>query len=253
VGESQAAHVQARFGVSGAERRRLDRHDSWNRRRRAVVETLAPGTLARRDGPISAPPTPPFAEPPEHLLQPVGGVFDGWNPAIWYRPWWPQMPAFVLPSFADAHVRLNVVGREASGVVLPEEYARACDDVERFLRACLSGRTRRPVVADVWRPRAADPFDPDAPDADLVVSFAADADALEHPEVGSVGPLPVPRTGGHSNRGFALFVGPGIRSGEVRDGRLVDLPATLLTLADATPTRPMDGTSLVRRDRVAAG
>jgi hypothetical protein len=244
--------VQARFGVSTAERRRVDRHDAWHRRRRGIAEALAPGALARRDGPLVAAPMPPFIEPPEHALQPVGGVFDGWNPAIWYRPWWPQMPAFVLPSFADAHIRLNVVGREASGVVAPEDYLRVCDDVEQFLRGCLSGRTRRPVIADVWRPRAADPFDPDAPDADLVVSFSEDADALEHPEVGSVGPMPVPRTGGHSNRGFALFVGPGIGAGHERDGRLVDLPATLLTLADASPTRAMDGTPLVHPDRVAA-
>jgi predicted AlkP superfamily phosphohydrolase/phosphomutase len=163
------------------------------------------------------------------------------------------MPAFVLPSFGDAHIRLNVVGREASGVVAPEDYVRVCDEVEQFVRACVSGRTRCPVVADVWRPRAADAFDPDAPDADLVVSFSEDADALEHPDVGSVGPMPVPRTGGHSNRGFALFVGPGIGAGHVHDGRLVDLPTTLLTLADASPTREMDGTPLVHPDRVAAG
>jgi predicted AlkP superfamily phosphohydrolase/phosphomutase len=152
------------------------------------------------------------------------------------------MPAFVLPSFNDAHLRLNVVGRERDGIVEQDEYQRACDELEAWVRSCRNPRTGNSVVAHVSRPHGDDPFETSAPAADLIVYFSEEADALEHPELGSVGPFPASRTGTHTPAGFALFVGNDIRPGEIlQPHKLVDLPATILALAGVEPRRPIDG------------
>ena len=185
---------------------------------------------------------------------PRGGrlEYDDWHVATWYRPWWPQMRAFVLPSFSDLHLRLNLIGREGDGVVAAVDYARVCDEVERTLRACRSARTGHPLVATVDRPLADDPFRSDI-DADLVVSWAEDTDALEHPDAGVVGPYPPGRSGGHHERAFALVTGPRVGSGRVSGRRLVDLPATLLDLAGVEARTHIDGTPIAFQNRGDAG
>jgi hypothetical protein len=53
-------------------------------------------------------------------------------------------------------------------------------------------------------------MDPAGPDADLIITWNRAIDALEHPRYGVIGPFPFRRTGGHTDRGFAYLVGPGI-------------------------------------------
>lgn len=147
-----------------------------------------------------------------------------------YRPWWPQMRWFVLPTFSDAHVRINLAGREAEGVVPPEDYEAACDEVEAAVRACRDPRTGRPVVEEVVRLRQGAEMDPDGPDCDLVVIWSEAVDALEHPEVGVVGPLPFQRTGEHSANGWAYLHGPGIDPGEGGTRSAFDVTPTIVSL-----------------------
>jgi predicted AlkP superfamily phosphohydrolase/phosphomutase len=188
---------------------------------------------------------PPFVEPPHDSLRPVGGTLDDWHVATWYQPWWSQMPAFVLPSFADAHFRLNIAGRERDGMVEPGDYRRTRDELEAWIRSCRNARTGHSIVERVAYPRGDDPFESAGPDADLIVSFSEDAEALEHDDVGSVGPFPTGRTGTHTNKGFALFVGADIRAGERLEGHeLVDLPATILALAGVEALHEIDGTPM---------
>lgn len=159
-----------------------------------------------------------------------------WQTAYWYRDFWPQMRWFVLPTFSDAHVRVNLQGRERDGVVPADDYKRACDDFEEFVRACTNPRTGNPVVADIVRMRTDDPFDPDGPDSDLVVVWSEPADALEHPEIGLVGPLPYSRTGEHSANGFAFFSGPGIEPADLGDRSAFDVTPTLVALLGKDPS-----------------
>lgn len=168
-----------------------------------------------------------------------------WQTSYWYRDHWPQMKWFVLPTFSDAHVRINLEGRERDGVVAADDYKRACDDFEEMVRACRNPRTGRPVVDEVVRMRAADPFDPDGPDSDLVVVWSEATDALEHPDVGIVGPLPYSRTGEHSANGFAFFSGAGIERGDLGERSAFDMTPTLLALLGADPTTAdFEGTPL---------
>jgi hypothetical protein len=194
-------------------------------------------------------PVQPIVDPSVAAIERQPGAVDNWQPSAWYQPWWSQMPAFVLPTLSDTHIRLNVAGRERDGMIEPDDYARACDEIERVVRACTSGRTRRTLVADVWRPRKSDPFE-GGPDADLVITCSEETDAVEHPELGTVGPLPIPRTGAHTNRGFAVFAGGGISHIRGAERPMLDVPATLCALVGAG-TGTLEGTPIPLREGAA--
>jgi predicted AlkP superfamily phosphohydrolase/phosphomutase len=154
------------------------------------------------------------------------------------------MPAFVIPGFSDAQIRINLAGRERDGIVDRDDYDRACDDVERVLRACRDGATGASVVREVHRVRADDPFAPDGPPADLIVQLEG-ADAIEHPELGPVGPVVASRTGGHTTNGFAFVAGRGITPGPRGEFAVCDLSATITALVGAPSLVPLDGTAFV--------
>ncbi len=150
----------------------------------------------------------------------------------WYRRHWPEMPWFVMPTFADAHVRLNVRGREGRGMVDPADYRKAREAAVATIRKCRDPRTRRPAVADVVFLRDDDPMAPGGPDADMLIVWSEALDAVEHPAVGIVGPFPHVRTGSHSSNGFVFIVGPGVPAGaDLGHRSAFDLTPTILTLA----------------------
>jgi hypothetical protein len=188
--------------------------------------------LRHRNGTASDDPTvEPIVDADDiDTLEPVPGSVDHWHGACWYRRYWPRMPAFVIPSFSDLHVRLNVRGRERSGRVPLEDYVRECERVEQRLRACRNPRTDAPVFGEITRMRADDPMASDGPGADLVAECAEPTDVLSHPDAGTIGPFPFPRVGSHTNDGFAWFSGPDIAAGSLGVRPALDLPPTLLEL-----------------------
>ena len=174
-----------------------------------------------------------------------------WHPANWYQPLWRRMKAFALPSVSDGHVRLNVRGREAGGLIEPGDFDRVLDELATLLRSATDPRTGRPLAARVLRTRQAPADEPRVP-PDLIVSWdeGRPADALDCPGFGRVGPVPFFRSGGHVAHGtpienLLLACGPGIEAGSsLRAGVLEDLPATLLALAGAPRPPGMTGRSL---------
>lgn len=181
--------------------------------------------------------TPEEIGEPRHALD--------WQIPCLYRPFWPQMRAFALPTFYDGRVRINLQGRERDGVVPADAYRSACHEIEAIVRACRNPRTGRPVVADVAFPRADDPFSPDGPDADVVIIWTDAPDALEHPDVGVIGPFPFRRTGGHSSRGFAFVSGPEIETQDLGERHALDVTPTILALLGREPPPDLEGTPLV--------
>jgi predicted AlkP superfamily phosphohydrolase/phosphomutase len=160
-----------------------------------------------------------------------------------YRPWWNQMRAFALPSYSDGLVRINLRGREASGLVDLADYDSVCTEVESAVMACRNPRTGRPAVSEVLRLRP-DPLDPEGAYADLAVLWAEPVDALDHPDVGLIGPMPFHRTATHTGNGFAFISGPGITPGDLGSRSALDLPPTLLALLGRS-TAGFAGESLV--------
>jgi predicted AlkP superfamily phosphohydrolase/phosphomutase len=162
----------------------------------------------------------------------------------WYRPYWQRMPWFATPTFADGHVRLNVAGREAHGMIEPADFYRVRDEAVRFLMGCKDPRTGQPAVVDVLPVHGSDPLERSGPDADLIVIFSGALDSLEHEDVGLVGPYPHMRTGSHSNVGWAMVAGPGIAATHHGATEAKNLTATVLELAGCSVPTDVVGTSL---------
>lgn len=148
-----------------------------------------------------------------------------------YRRFRPSMRSFVLPSFGDGYVRVNLVGRERHGIVGPERYEDECRRIEALVRTLRDPRTGRPVVDQVEWLDADRALDPERRRyADVVVHWTHPVDAFEHPMLGTIGPFPLHRTGTHADGGFAWMSGPGIAPGDAGERSVLDLPPTILAL-----------------------
>ena len=151
-----------------------------------------------------------------------------WQPCNWYRPLWPGMRAFALPTYSEGLIRLNVAGRDGHGIVQPDNYREVCDELCDFLQQTRTAGSGLPMVRDIIRTRKTAFDQPtSAPPADLIVLWQEETptDAIAHPRVGDIGPWPYFRTGGHCSRGFWMASGPGFEPGS----RLPDLHACELT------------------------
>jgi predicted AlkP superfamily phosphohydrolase/phosphomutase len=172
----------------------------------------------------------------------------GSQPPMWYRPAWPRMMAFALPTFSEGYVRVNLRGREASGTVDPRDYDRVCDEVTAMLSAVTNARTGDPVVQRIVRTRRGpDDADPRRPDPDLIVLWRnAPTDVVDSPTLGRIGPLPFNRSGSHVHRGFLLAAGTGLPIGErLPDGQALDIAPTILRLVGAPIPAHFDGAPLL--------
>jgi len=158
-----------------------------------------------------------------------------WLPSIEYRPAWPEMKAFSVPAYHDGRVRVNLKGREARGIVDPRDYRAVLAEVQAVISACRDPRTGQPIEA-VFNVRESDPLSRNATDSDMTIRFARDYYAFEHDGVGTIGPVPCRRTGGHTGGfGFGFYRDD---SRKVRDAgcfRTVDIAATIKGLAGKDP------------------
>ena len=191
----------------------------------------AVGIGRRKQPPIHelvVPIKPEADAPPDSINEPRYSL--EWQVTSWYRRFWPQMKAFALPVFYDGRVRVNLRGRDRHGLVEPRDYTATCDWVERLLGECRDLRTGNSIVSNIERRNATNPLSPDAADADLIITWKPQVEGIEHPALGTIGPLPYRRTGGHTDRGFAWLCGPGIASCDYGERDAIDLTATILQL-----------------------
>jgi hypothetical protein len=183
---------------------------------------------------------PPESErTPEEIGEPRESL--DWQVPCWYQRFWPRMRAFALPVASDARVRLNLRGRERDGIVAPDDYDAVCRWIETLLGACRNPRDGRPAVASVERLRSEHPMDPEGPDADLSILWQPGVDALEHPELGTIGPFPQRRTGRTAGHGFAYLSGPAIEPRDLGDRDARDLPPTILARLGHEPPEVLGG------------
>lgn len=169
------------------------------------------------------------------------------QPALWYSPFWPQMPAFALPTYCDGYVRINLEGREKDGIVDPKDYESLCDRLSDHISALRDPRTQKPIVKEIYRPHNA-PDGERVADPDLVVVWDSDVpcDLVDSPDFGRIGPVPHRRSGGHNNAGFLIAKGPGIEANSNGlKADLVDIAPTILNLMGAPVPGHMDGKPLL--------
>jgi predicted AlkP superfamily phosphohydrolase/phosphomutase len=169
----------------------------------------------------------------------TGAAEDGripldWMPGARYRRFWPRMRAFAYPSFYDGQVRLNLKGREAQGLVDPDDYELVCDELETLLAECRDPITGAPVLASVER--MPNPLERGPSEADMIILWKGAPLGFSHPRLGTIGPLPYRRPGGHTgNRGFACIAGPGVSSGDLGTRSAFDIVPTVIDLLGAAP------------------
>ena len=179
----------------------------------------------------------------------AGNAFDpvtslDWMVAEYYRWCRPWMDYFGLPSFHDGRVRVNLVGRERAGRIRRQDYERTLDAIEALVEQCTDPATGRSVVARFERPAPPDPREIDDFQADLLVYWAGSPAGLSHPRLGTIGPLPLRRPGGHTGGdGMAWFNGPGIERGECGTVSAFDMAPTLLDLLGVAEKPRVSGRS----------
>ncbi len=171
--------------------------------------------------------------------------------ADWYSHLWPRMRAFSLISEGgDGYIRINLQGREANGIVKPEDYARLCAELTGHILALKNGRTGEPIVDKVLKTRekAEADEDPSLPEADLIVIFkeCEPFDVIESPAFGRIGPVPFRRSGAHTRNGFMF-----LKSGTIKPGstfptcRPLDITPTILDLLGAPVPAYYEGRSVL--------
>jgi predicted AlkP superfamily phosphohydrolase/phosphomutase len=171
-----------------------------------------------------------------------------WQPAARYRPHWPRMSAFALPSFYDGRVRVNLRGRERDGLVEPSRYEETCEALERLVRECRNPVTGEDAVETVERSRLRNPLALGGSECDLQIVWRGVATALEHPRLGLVGPVPPRRTGGHTGaHGVAYLVAPGLAPGDRGVRSSFDVVPTLVELLGGPAVDGLSGTSLLTK------
>lgn len=215
------------------------REPIWRRVARAVIPTAAKRIVKRMVERV---------EPSSALRSPVN-----WMPAARYQPFWHRMGAFALPSFYDGRVRINLRGRERTGIIDSAQYPAFRDDLLATLRECRDPITGEGVVEEVEYPAAADPMKLGPTEADLIILWRGAPMGLVHPEHGQIGPLPYRRTGGHTGgRGFAFVHGAGIQSGEYGTHSAYDVVPTLFELLGQPGSEGLSGASLMSGRRKAS-
>jgi predicted AlkP superfamily phosphohydrolase/phosphomutase len=190
----------------------------------------------------------------EKIMGNPGGPGHPWDfevkyqPAVWYSNDWPRMKAFALPTASQqGKIRINLRGREASGVVAIEEYDSVCAEIAQHLHALRNGRTGAPLVREITMPlKAASATDPNEVFADLIVDWQPEpADVIDSPTYGRFGPVQYMRTGGHVESGFVVMAGPDIPAGSsFADGHVLDLAPSILNMIGAPLPDYLDGRPL---------
>jgi predicted AlkP superfamily phosphohydrolase/phosphomutase len=172
------------------------------------------------------------------------GTDLSWMPAARYSHFWPKMPAFALPSYYDGRIRINLAGREANGVVPAAEYVNVCRQIRDLVGECVNLLNGKRVASEIYCPKQ-NPHEVGPTEADLFIIWEGGPLGLFHPRLGSIGPVPYLRTGGHSgNRGFLNIIGSGIPKGHHGLVSSFDVVPTVIELLGERRPPGVSGTSL---------
>lgn len=159
---------------------------------------------------------------------------------------WGRTRVFALPTWTAGYLRVNLVGREAAGIVAPEDYDATIDCVLALLGETVDAETGRPLVRDVVVPRrhlGGGRLD-DLPDCVPVWAGDRPVRRARHPRLGEWSGEPRVehfRWGEHRSGGRAWLAGPGVRAGLSLEGDGLGLAPTLLALAGCRPPSTMRG------------
>jgi predicted AlkP superfamily phosphohydrolase/phosphomutase len=158
--------------------------------------------------------------------------------------------AFALPTDQHGFIRLNLQGREPTGVVSPRQYDTICDRIEQALQTLQDPRSGARVVEAVWRPRTiyggAENLD-HLPDLCVLWKNAHAVSEVYSPQYGTfvVHKKHPERSGNHRLAGFCFATGPDIDPGVKQyRGQIYDIAATVFQLMNKPIPADWDGRPL---------
>ena len=168
-----------------------------------------------------------------------------WQPASRYRPFWPHMEAFALPSYYDGRVRINLAGRERYGMVSPNSYQTVIEDLKSLLNDCVDPLTSEPVVKGFHEPPG-QPLSRGPSNCDLQIFWRGLPSGIQHAKYGRVGPIPYRRTGGHTGaHGFLYCCGGPVAEGDYGETSSFNVIPTMLSILNEASCDHAAGQSLV--------
>ncbi len=175
----------------------------------------------------------------------LSGTELTWMPAARYSHFWPKMSAFAVPAYYDGRVRINVAGREARGIVPAGEFVNACSQISDLVAECRNLLNGKPVVSEIFFPKR-NPHDVGPNEADVYIVWEGAPLGFSHPSLGTIGPVPYFRTGGHTgDRGFLNVVGSDIPKGHHSVVSSFDVVPTIIELLGLPRLAGVSGRSLV--------
>ena len=144
----------------------------------------------------------------------------------------------------------------AEGTGLAERFVATPDGVEAvgaldgdMYEAWVAGRdplSGEPAVRETFR-AGKSPFEVGPHEADLYVLFRKGLLGMTHERLGTVGPLPWRRTGGHTGDwGFVFGAGPGLEAGRSGITSSFDVVPTILDLLGVSPELAPSGKTLLK-------
>jgi len=175
-------------------------HQSWTERAMDLIEAVK-----RR--------TPAALRKLYYKTVPPGAIVRLARPTMLPRYDWAQTRAFSLPTDQHGWIRINLIGREAKGIVPVEQYVETCQQLEKWLRT-LTRQDGKPLVSNVIRTaqRAEDALTRRIPD--LVVHWEDAAFASPLCVEGSTlefQPEGIKYVSQHTFEGFCILKGPADR------------------------------------------
>jgi predicted AlkP superfamily phosphohydrolase/phosphomutase len=161
---------------------------------------------------------------------------------------WSKTRAFHLPTDLFGYIRINLKGREPSGIVEPgAEYRAVCARITDALHDLLNPRTGRRVVRQVLDTDELFPGPQRERLPDLIVVWENEPllEGAYSKEVGTISGRSLDaRSGNHHARGFAIFYGHKIGNRKTSEGRIVDIAPTILNLFGINAPPEFDGRPL---------
>lgn len=166
---------------------------------------------------------------------------------------WSATPAFTLMADLQGYIRINLLGREAEGVVKPgKDYDRICEEIVDGLHTFVDADTSEPIVERIIRSDqlfASGSYRNNLPD--LIVQWVS-SPATRHQEIvspryGSIvwptpGHNPDGRSGNHRAEGFLLAAGDHIQhKSQINHAHIVDLAPTIYALLGVPKPGNMEG------------
>lgn len=184
-----------------------------------ILARLDNRSTRTQDGPVMGSARALWRKMPDAVRRPLKPLrnrvsSDGFQPGRHSRRYFE-----VFANDRTGGIRLNLRGREAQGIVAPEDYDRVCEELIRDLQAVENAATGEPLATEILKVREhySGEYLDFLPDILVTWNRASPIDAARSPKIGTVDKtgLVLSRSGDHRPIGRFYGLAEGIQSGKL--------------------------------------